>query len=85
VLAGDRHSKSGQAMLRAIRGRYLPNKVLLWRDGSDADGIVKLAPYTRGQKALHGKVTAYVCENFQCSLPTTDPGRVLALLGGKKT
>jgi uncharacterized protein YyaL (SSP411 family) len=29
---------------------------------------------------LHGKTTAYVCENYACKLPTADPGKFAQLL-----
>ncbi len=85
VLVGEMDSADGKAMLRAIRSRYLPNKIVLWRSPGAASGeIAALAPYTRGQKAMHGKATAYVCENFRCRLPVTDPAQMLALLDGKQ-
>jgi len=79
VLAGNRASVDGKAMLHAIRKRFIPNKVVLWQNGQ----LAKLAPYTAKQKALGGKATAYVCENFQCNLPVTDPEQALKLLQGK--
>jgi len=78
VLAGDKDSEDGKAMLHAIRQDFIPNKVVLWQD----DQLVKIAPYTANQQAIGGKATAYICENFQCSLPTIDPGRALKLLQG---
>jgi len=79
VLAGDRDSASGKAMLRAIRKRFIPNKVVLWQ----APQLARLAPYTAQQKAIGGKATAYICENFQCNLPVTDPQKALELLHGR--
>jgi len=79
VLAGNRNSEDGQAMLHAIRKHFIPNKVVLWQNNQ----LAKLAPYTAKQKALGGKATAYICENFQCNLPVTDPEQVLKLLQGK--
>jgi len=70
----------GKTMLHAIRSNYLPNKVMLWRSSNDADALARLAPYTKGQKSIAGKATAYVCKNFQCNQPTTDPGQALLLL-----
>ena len=29
---------------------------------------------------LHGKTTAYVCENYTCKLPVTDPAKFAELL-----
>jgi len=76
VLAGNRNSAGGKAMLEAIRKDFIPNKVVLWRD----DPLAKLAAYTEKQQAIAGKVTAYICENFQCNLPVTDPRQALELL-----
>ncbi|MDQ6960875.1 MAG: thioredoxin domain-containing protein, partial [Mariprofundaceae bacterium] len=76
VLAGNRRSADGKAMLHAIRKRFIPNKVVLWQ----APQLAKLAPYTAQQKAIGGKATAYICENFQCNLPVTDPQQALDLL-----
>jgi uncharacterized protein YyaL (SSP411 family) len=78
VLAGNRHSADGKAMLYAIRKHFIPNKVVLWQNNQ----LAKLASYTAEQKALEGKATAYICENFQCNLPATDPEQALKLLQG---
>ena len=68
VLAGDRNSETATNMLEIIQAQYHPNPVVLWHD----DAIEKLAPFTKGQYAIDNKVTAYVCENFQCNRPTTN-------------
>jgi len=78
VLAGDRDSDEGRAMLRAINGHFVPNKVVLWQSKM----LARLAPYTREQTAVDGKVTAYICENYHCNRPITDPEQALALLEG---
>lgn len=70
-------------MIRAFNGVYVPNSVLLFRDDGD-DEIVKLAPFTENQRSTGGKATAYVCQNRVCNLPTTDPGKMLELLKGKR-
>jgi len=68
VIAGQPGAEDTQAMLLVIRGRHLPNKVVLIVD----DQLKKLLPYTNDMKMLEGKATAYVCANFTCQLPTTD-------------
>ncbi len=67
VLAGDKTSTAAQNMLHLIEQAYRPDTVVLWHDSA----IEALAPFTKGQTAIDGKVTAYVCENFQCNQPTT--------------
>jgi len=76
VLVGDRTTDAASSMLRIIRQHYRPNAVVLWHDAQ----IEQLAPFTKGQKAIEGKVTAYVCEDFQCNLPTNSMTTLKRLL-----
>ncbi|MDX8391222.1 MAG: thioredoxin domain-containing protein [Mariprofundaceae bacterium] len=76
VLAGDPQSEEAVQMLKALRGRFLPEHVLLWSDKITN----RIAPYTKGQQAIENTVTAYVCRNFQCNLPTTDIEKMLQML-----
>ena len=76
VLVGQPNEHSAQAMLKAIRKGYIPNKVVLWQ----TDELATLAAYTAGQKAVNGKATAYICQNFQCNLPTNKPEKAMKLL-----
>ena len=76
VLVGDRQSKGATAILKVIGEKYRPNTIVLWHDKATE----KLAPFTHGQKPIGGKVTAYVCENHHCNLPSNDPTTVRKLL-----
>ena len=49
-----------------LRKRYLPRAVLAGGSGS---GI----PLLRDRPMVDGKPTVYVCENFVCKQPVTDP------------
>jgi uncharacterized protein YyaL (SSP411 family) len=53
--------------LKAVRGRFLPNKVVALADGKSK------MPLLEGKGAVQGKTAAYVCENRACQLPVTDP------------
>ena len=61
---------------RAVFDSFVPNKVVL-HSGS---GIARIAPFTKEQKPVGGKSTAYVCTNHLCKLPTSDPRKVRELL-----
>jgi uncharacterized protein YyaL (SSP411 family) len=63
---------------RAVYSSFVPNKVVL-RSGGD---IATIAPFTRAQRSIGGKATAYVCTNQLCHLPTGDPATLSELLGG---
>ncbi|MFF2365517.1 thioredoxin domain-containing protein [Streptomyces sp. NPDC058122] len=42
-------------------------------------------PLLAGRPLVDGKPAAYVCRNFVCDLPTTDPDRLRAVLNGRNT
>ena len=71
VLAG----KDIAALRRAVFAAFVPNKVVVHRPVSDAR-IVAIAPYTKYQLPIREKPTAYVCLNYMCRLPVTDPAEV---------
>jgi uncharacterized protein len=80
VIVGDPAAEDTRAMLAVVHGAFTPNKVLLVKPLTGAEALVKLAPYIEAQTALEGRATAYVCENFACQAPTTDPEVVRAAL-----
>jgi uncharacterized protein YyaL (SSP411 family) len=72
VLAGaDVH-----VLQRAVFASFVPSKVVL-HGGAD---IAEIAPFTKRQRAIGGKPTAYVCTNHLCRLPTGDSETVRELL-----
>ncbi|HEY0372764.1 MAG TPA: thioredoxin domain-containing protein [Thermoanaerobaculia bacterium] len=71
VLAGS----DVQAMRRAVFAPFVPNKVVVHRP-PDPSPITRIAPYTEEQRAIAGNATAYVCTNYTCKLPVTEPGKI---------
>jgi uncharacterized protein YyaL (SSP411 family) len=65
-----------KALRSAVFRPFEPNKVVLHRPPGNAPPITRIAPYLADQRPLAGKATAYVCTNFLCRLPTTDPAKV---------
>jgi len=81
VIAGKAQAEDTKAMIKALRTRFLPNKVVLLNPGErESPEIAKLAEFTKNQSSIEGKATAYVCLNYNCKLPTTDIGKMLELL-----
>jgi uncharacterized protein YyaL (SSP411 family) len=82
VIAGSAHAEDTRVMVRALRTRFLPNKVVLLNPGEqESPEIAQLAAFTRNQPSIGGKATAYVCLNYNCKLPTADVRKMLELLG----
>jgi len=81
VIAGNAKAEDTKAMLKALRTRFLPNKVVLLNPGErESPEIAQLVEFTRNQPSSGGKATAYVCLNYNCKLPTTDINKMLELL-----
>ena len=81
VIAGKPQAADTQAMLKKIHTSFIPNKVvLLHPGGKEGRAIESIAPFTREQKALNNKATAYICKNFACQAPITDANSLLKAL-----
>ncbi len=89
VLIGTPGAADTQALLQAIHTRYLPNKTLVLLDPQHLDVGLESLPLLRqvltGKTQLDGKATVYVCHNFTCSLPLTDPEALHTKLTGAGT
>ena len=79
VIAGDYHSDGFTDMLRVLRQKYIPNKIVLVNPATDGAAIHRIAQFVGDLKPVEGKVTAYVCRNFSCSRPTSDPVEMMKL------
>ncbi len=77
AVVGDPESPGTREALRAISGAFVPNKVLAFSDGADGESGV---PLLRGKTAVDGAAAVYLCENFTCREPLTDPVAVKAAL-----
>jgi uncharacterized protein YyaL (SSP411 family) len=81
VLAGQRDLPETAELLRVIRRRYLPNKVVLLADGGEGQGWLSgHIEAIRLMAPVQGRTAAYVCQNFACELPVTDPAQLAELL-----
>ena len=82
VIAGDLHAVDTKDMLKALRKEFIPNKVVIFRPDGESE-ITHISEYTKNLPGRKGKATAYVCRNFNCALPETEPGKMLELLRSK--
>ncbi|NIR47021.1 thioredoxin domain-containing protein [candidate division KSB1 bacterium] len=81
VVAGETNEKDTDAMLTALQQEYFPNKVTLFRPTEkESPAIADIAEFTKTQKSLNGKATAYVCKNYACNAPTTEIDEMLGQL-----
>jgi uncharacterized protein len=80
VIRGTRGEAETDALIRAVIGVGLPNRILhVVPPEQELDQRHPVA----GKSALDGHATAYVCEGPVCSLPITDPAALAADLAGR--
>ncbi|MEM3526380.1 MAG: thioredoxin domain-containing protein [Candidatus Jordarchaeaceae archaeon] len=84
VIVGSLQSNDTRGMLRAIREKFIPNKVVLFVPSeTESPEITQIAEFTKHHRSINGKATAYVCQNYSCKFPTTDTKKMLEFLKEK--
>jgi len=78
VIAGKKEAQDTRRMLEALRKNYFPNAVVLFKPADEkAPAINEYAAFVEFMNAIDNKATAYVCTDFKCNFPTTDPDKML--------
>ncbi len=80
AIVGHPSSQATGALIGEVFKVYLPNKVIALSAPGDlvAPQQIKLL---ENRAEVDGKATAYVCRNFYCEAPVTEPERLKAQLG----
>ena len=74
VISGERGDEKTREMLDVIRSSFVPNSVLVLREGGKkAERLGAVAPYTLDSVPIGGVPTAYVCKGLNCDVPIRDP------------
>lgn len=69
IIAGDRDSQDTKDLLKCVHSHYMPNKVLILCDGKQEGFLASKLSVFKTLERKESKATAYVCENYTCSLP----------------
>jgi uncharacterized protein YyaL (SSP411 family) len=64
------------ALVRTVTARFDSTRVLAW---GEPDGV----PLMEGRSPVGGRAAAYVCRNFACERPVTEPDQLAALLDAR--
>jgi uncharacterized protein len=74
VVAGDPAAPATRALWREVNKRFLPFALLIPADGGAAQAFfAERLPSLSAMKPLNGAPAAYVCRDFACQTPATDP------------
>jgi uncharacterized protein YyaL (SSP411 family) len=80
ALVGDRAAEETRRVLRAIRGGFLPNKVVALNPGEEGEGDLEASIPLLAGKEKKGTVTTYICQDFTCQAPLVGPEAAEAAL-----
>jgi uncharacterized protein YyaL (SSP411 family) len=81
VIAGAPDAPGTRALLREVHRHFLPGRTLLLADGAAGQKwLGERLEFVRGVGPVDGKPAAFVCEDFVCRLPVTDPAGLRDLL-----
>ncbi len=79
ALVGPLDSPATASLRQAVWSRFLPNKVVAGCGPDDAEAWAAV-PLLAGRELVDGQAAAYVCRNFACEMPVTEPAKLLELL-----
>ena len=79
VIVGPASDPATTSMLDEVSQRFMPNRVLVGVS-DPANPPLKDSPLLEQRVMQNGLPTAYVCENYACQLPVTEPAALAAQL-----
>jgi uncharacterized protein YyaL (SSP411 family) len=76
IFAGENGSAPLNALLRELRNRFVPNRVIMRADPQLAGWV----PGIEAMTAPAGRAAVYVCRNYACQLPVSEPAQFAELI-----
>ena len=76
ALVGEPGREDFTAMERAVGSTYAPSLVVAGGRPGSGEGL----PLLEGRPMMNGQATAYVCRQYACEAPTTDPEQLVEQL-----
>lgn len=77
ALVGNPGDKGYGQLRAAVNGCFVPYRILAYRQEREAETS---HPLLTGKTLINGKAALYICKNFACQTPITDPQEVIDVL-----
>src|SRR6266436_2606109 len=80
VISGKKDAPDTKALLNEVHRHFLPKTILLLADGGEGQKYLgEKNEAIRAMSPVDAKPAAYVCENFTCKAPVTEPKQLAKL------
>ncbi len=73
VVVGEARDPRTRELIRAVESRYRPFAIILRLEPGQAAALARDLPHLAGMGMRGGVPAAYICRNFTCDIPVTDP------------
>ncbi len=84
VIAGKADAPETKTLLKEVNRHFLPKTTLMLADGAGGQKYLgEKNEAIRAMSMIDKKPAAYVCENFTCKAPVTDPKALSKILSGR--
>ncbi len=81
ILVGEKYSADTRALLAVLHSHFVPNRIVLLVDSPEARRELAAAiPAMASMEKIGGRASAYVCQNYACRLPVSEPEKFAELI-----
>ncbi len=85
VITGHLHAEDTRALVDATQKHFDPARLVLLADGAENQAfLAERLAFLKSLKPRNDRATAYVCRDFICTMPVTDPGSLQQQLADDK-
>ncbi|UCF89460.1 MAG: thioredoxin domain-containing protein, partial [bacterium] len=85
VIIGKPEEGDTKRLIHALHRSFLPFVTAAVVDPGNPDPIITdLLPYASDMRLVEGKAAAYICRDFACQAPISDPAEMLRALSGRR-
>lgn len=81
VIAGKPQAPDTIALVKEVHSSFVPHKILMLCDtAGNQELLARFNPFLKNIKPINGKATAYICVNYACEIPVSEPDELSRLL-----
>ncbi len=77
AVVGMPGSNDHENLLRVIHSQFIPNRIIAYQN---SERSTSAHPLLSGKTLIEGKAALYICQNYACQAPITDPNLVESAL-----